>query len=191
MIRITGIAGSLRKHSFNQALLNAAIELAPDGVAIEQASIVGIPTFNQDFEKTNYPEAAAEIKQQIKHSDGVLLVTPEYNAGVPGVLKNVIDWLSRPPEEIESLFGAKPVALMGATPGSGGTRLSQTAWLATLRHLGMYPWFPAFTRQVYVAGAAKVFDDNDVLVDDKTREFVSQFLAGFKRFIESSAARSN
>jgi NAD(P)H-dependent FMN reductase len=111
-----------------------------------------------------------------------LLVTPEYNNSMPGVFKNVIDWLSRPDSDIERVFGNKPVALMGATPGMGGTRLAQSAWLPVLRALGTRAWAGD---QLYVARAGQVFDAEGQLVDEKVRKRLAEFMAGFVAFVNA------
>jgi multimeric flavodoxin WrbA len=122
MAKLIGISGSLRKCSFNAALLRAAAELAPAGTAVEIASIAGIPLYDGDLESAQgIPPPVATLKDQIAAADGLLLVTPEYNNSLPGVFKNAIDWLSRPASDIDRVFGNKPVALLGATPGMGGT----------------------------------------------------------------------
>jgi NAD(P)H-dependent FMN reductase len=181
MARIIGIAGSLRKGSFNAALLRAAAELAPSALTVEIASIAGIPLYDGDAEsERGVPAPVTELKDRIAAADGLLLVTPEYNQSIPGVFKNAIDWLSRPAKDIPRVFGSRPVAVMGATPGAGGTRLAQTAWLPILRTLGTRPWFG---KQLYVAGAGQVFDAEGRLVDEKIRKHVSEFMAGFAGFV--------
>jgi len=141
MARIIGIAGSLRKGSYNAALLRAAAERAPAGMEVEIASIAGIPLYDGDLEsEQGIPDRVTALKDKIAAADGLLLVTPEYNNSMPGVLKNAIDWLTRPAKDIPRVFGDKPVAIMGATPGGGGTRLAQTAWLPVLRTLGTRAW---------------------------------------------------
>src|SRR5262245_29129424 len=130
MSRIVAIAGSLRTGSYNAALLRAAVAAAPAGLQVETVSIRGIPLYDGDAEAASgIPEAVAKLKNLVASSDGLLLVTPEYNNGIPGVFKNAIDWLSRPNADIPRVFGGRPVALMGATPGRGGTILAQNAWL--------------------------------------------------------------
>src|SRR6266850_2529147 len=177
---IVGLSGSLRKASFNAALLRAAVELAPAGLVVEMASIVGIPLYNADVDREGTPAPVAALKNRIAGADGLLLVTPEYNNSIPGVFKNAIDWLSRPSKDIPRVFGDKPVALMGATPGGGGTRLAQVAWLPILRTLGTRAWTG---KQLYVAGAAQVFGPNGELVDEKLKTHLSEFMAGFVGFV--------
>jgi NAD(P)H-dependent FMN reductase len=127
MTRIIGISGSLREGSFNAALLRAAAEVAPEGCTLDIATIKGIPLYNADVEESEgIPPGVSELKDRIADSDGLLMVTPEYNNSIPGVFKNAIDWLSRPPDDIPKVFGNRPVGLIGATPGLFGTVLSQT-----------------------------------------------------------------
>ena len=186
MARIIGIAGSLRKDSFNAALLRAAGELAPAGVEVAIASIAGVPLYDGDVERERgIPDPVTELKNRIAGADGLLLATPEYNNSMPGVLKNAIDWLSRPPKDIPRVFGGKPVAIMGATPGMGGTRLAQSAWLPVLRTLGTRAWFG---KQLYVAGAAQAFDADGRLVDEKVGQLLSELMAGFAAFVRGGAA---
>lgn len=183
-MRIVGIAGSARKASFNAALLRAAVGHAPSDAQIEVASIAEVPLYNGDVEaERGVPEVVARLKDSIASADGVLLVTPEYNSSIPGVFKNAIDWLSRPPKDIGRVFGDKPVALMGATPGQGGTRSSQTAWLPVLRTLGTRLWTG---KQLYVAGAGQVFDAEGRLVDPKVTKLLADFMDGFAKFVAGS-----
>jgi NAD(P)H-dependent FMN reductase len=181
MAHVIGIAGSLRKASYNAALLRAAVELAPPDLTVEVASIAGIPPYDGDVEEAQgVPAAVTALKDRIAAADGLLLATPEYNHSVPGVLKNAIDWLTRPPKDVPRVFHDKPVALMGATPGLGGTRLAQAAWLPVLRTLGTRPWFG---KQLYVSGAAGVFDADGRLVDEKVRKHLTELLVGFAAFV--------
>lgn len=182
MATIIGISGALRRGSYNTALLRGALELAPAGLSIEVASIRDIPLYDGDLEaEYGIPEPVRALKDRIAAADGLLLATPEYNNSIPGVFKNAIDWLSRPPNDIPRVFGGKSVALMGATLGPGGTALAHVAWLPVLRTLGTQTWFGP---RVYVSNAAKVFDTEGRIVDDTVRASVAKFLSGFSEFIE-------
>src|SRR5918993_5199735 len=164
---IVGLCGSLRRGSFNNMLLRAAVEAAPPGTVINSESIGDIPLYDGDVEEEQgVPPAVQRLKDRIAEADGLLIVTPEYNNSIPGVLKNAIDWLSRPAADIPRVFRGRPVAIMGATPGPGGTALSQAAWLPVLRTLGTRPYFEG---RVMIPGAAKVFDQDGRVVDDTTR----------------------
>ena len=181
-ITILGIAGSLRHSSFNAALLRAAAAAAPAGCMVDIASIRDIPLYDGDVEDTTgIPAAVETLKDRIAAADGLLLVTPEYNNSIPGVFKNAIDWLSRPPQDIPRVFSGRPVSLMGATPGGMGTAHAQTAWLPVLRALGMQPWFGT---QLYVSGANKVFDASGTLLDEKLRERLQIYMSGFAAFVQ-------
>jgi NAD(P)H-dependent FMN reductase len=182
MTKIVGISGSLRKGSFNSALLRAAIELQPPNLTIEIGSIEGIPLYNgDDEERSGIPPAVAALKEQIVAADGLLLVTPEYNNSIPGVFKNAIDWLSRPPADAPRIFRQRPLAVIGASPGAFGTILSQSAWSPVLRTLGTRPWFGSI---LYVSSAGKAFDASGKLIDQATRDRLQKFLVGFAEFIE-------
>jgi chromate reductase, NAD(P)H dehydrogenase (quinone) len=178
---ITGVPGSLRSGSFNLMLLRAAAELAPPGTVIEIGSIRDIPLYDGDVEASQgIPASVDALKARIVATDGLLIATPEYNNSIPGVLKNAIDWLSRPPADIQRVFGSRPVAIMGASPGPFGTTLSQAAWLPVLRTLGMAPWFGS---RMLVSNAAKVFDQDGRLIDDVIRERLRKFVNGFAAFV--------
>lgn len=181
MVRILGVSGSLRKGSYNAGLLRAAVEVAPSGVTIEIGTIRGIPLYDADVEKVGMPEEVTRLKEQIVAADGLLLVTPEYNNSIPGVFKNAIDWLSRPFADADRVFGARPVAVIGASPNRFGTLLSQTAWLAVLRTLGTSPWWGG---RLYVAEAAKMFDAAGNLTDGATRERLTRLIADYAQFVE-------
>ena len=130
MVKLLGISGSLRKGSFNTALLRAAQRVAGPDIASEIATLDGVPLYNADDETaTGIPPAVQALKARVMAADGVLVATPEYNSGVPGVLKNGIDWLSRPHTDISRVFAGRPFAVFGATPSGYGTALSQNAWL--------------------------------------------------------------
>jgi NAD(P)H-dependent FMN reductase len=180
MPTVIGIAGALRRNSYNAALLRAAVELAPAGLAIEIASIRE-PLYDGDVEaEQGIPAPVRALKDRLAAADGLLLVTPEYNSSIPGVFKNAIDWLSRPANDIARVFGKRPVALMGATPGMGGTALAHAAWLPVLRTLGTQAWSGP---RVHVSNAAKVFDADGRLVDEAVRASIAKYLAGFVEFI--------
>ena len=176
-MEIVGLGGSLRRASFNAGLLRAASELMPGGATLTIHTIAGIPLYDADDEAASgIPAPVRAIKDAIAMADGLLIATPEYNASIPGVLKNAIDWLSRPAEDIARVFGGKPVALIGASPGGFGTVLAQEAWLPVLRKLGAAPWFG---KQLTVAGAGNLFDKDGNLTDPGTRDKLREFLAAF------------
>jgi NAD(P)H-dependent FMN reductase len=180
MNTLIGISGSLRQHSYNTALLRAAVELAPEGLRIEVATLTGIPLYDADVEAQGLPAAVSALKERIAASQGLLFVTPEYNQSIPGVFKNAIDWLSRPGADIPRVFGDKPLGIIGATPGPAGTRLSQTAWLPVCRSLGVHPWLG---KQLYVAGASQVFDAEGKLTDPKIQKLLGEYLQGLAKFV--------
>jgi chromate reductase len=182
MTTIVGISGSLRRASFNTSLLRAAAENAPGGVTIEIASIREFPLYDGDLEKeAGIPAAVSAVKDHIASADGLLIATPEYNGSIPGVVKNAIDWLSRPPADIPRVFGDRPVAIMGATPGRGGTILSQAAWLPVLRALNARPFFAS---RLGVSGAGNVFDGSGALVDESVKKQLDKFLHAFVDFVK-------
>jgi NAD(P)H-dependent FMN reductase len=183
MTTIVGIAGSLRASSYNAALLRAATKFLPAGTSLDIATIKGIPLYDGDIESSEgIPQEVTALKEQIAMSDGLLLVTPEYNNGIPGVFKNAIDWLSRPPADISRVFGNRPVAVIGASPGGFGTILAQNAWLPVLRTLGMRPWYGG---RLLVSRASSVFNDAGELMDEKTKAQLQQFIHGFVEFVNS------
>jgi chromate reductase, NAD(P)H dehydrogenase (quinone) len=184
MTRILGISGSLRRGSYNTALLRAAAGLVDGGVELEVASIHGIPLYDGDVETAEgIPPAVQALKARVLACDGLLLATPEYNNGIPGVFKNAIDWLSRPASEIAQVFGGRPVAVIGASPGGFGTILSQDAWWPVLRTLRTRPWFGG---RLMVSRAGSVFDAEGRLVDEKLRGQLQDFMAGFAQFVAGS-----
>lgn len=185
MAHIIGIAGSLRRGSFNASLLRAAQQALPAGSQLDIAPIKDIPLYDGDVEAQGIPAAVAALKASIISADGLLLVSPEYNNSMPGVLKNTIDWLSRPPSDSGKVFGNRPVALMGATPGGFGTVLSQAAWLPVLRTLGTRPWFGG---RINIAHADKVFDANGQLLDAALRQQLQTFMQGFCEFVDGKPA---
>ena len=182
-MRILGISGSLRKGSYNTALLRAAIGLMPEGAQLEAGSISGIPLYDGDLEAAQgIPPAVDSLKKKIVESQGLLLVTPEYNNSIPGVFKNAIDWLSRPSSDIAKVFGDRPVGVIGASPGGFGTILAQNAWLPVLRTLGTRPFFGG---RLQVSRAGNVFNPAGELADEAIRGQLAKYLAGFVSFIKN------
>ncbi len=185
MITFVGLSGSLRKGSFNSALLRAAAEVAPKGVQLVVKTIHGIPLYDADLEANDgVPTAVETLKEAIAAADGLLIATPEYNNSMPGVFKNTVDWLSRPPADIPRVFGGKPVAIMGASPGGFGTVLGQNAWLPVVRALGMEPWFGG---RLMVSRANGVFDEAGAMADHGIREQLQRFISGFEDFTRTFA----
>jgi chromate reductase, NAD(P)H dehydrogenase (quinone) len=184
MIKVLGISGSLRRSSHNSALLRAATQLMPPESTLEVASIRGIPLYDGDVEAQGIPATVTQLKEAIIAADGVLLVTPEYNNSLPGVFKNAIDWLSRPPADVKRVFAGRRFAIIGASPGAFGTALSQAAWLPVLRTLGTQPWFGA---RLMVSRAGGVFDEAGNLKDSVVEEQLKQFLAGYVNFLRKPA----
>ena len=181
-MKLIGISGSLRKASFNTALLHAAVELAPSGVTIQAETLHGIPLYNGDEEEaTGIPPRVEEMKEAIAASDGVILVTPEYNASMPGVFKNAMDWFSRPYTDIERIWGGTKVAIIGATPSGFGTIASQNAWLPVLRNIGAQPFTGG---RVHVSHAFNVFDQHGKLTDDGARENLAGYLKAFAAWVK-------
>jgi chromate reductase len=169
-LKILGFAGSLRAGSYNKALLRAAIDLLPEDVTLEIFDLIGIPAFNQDIEM-DMPTKVKEFKSKIRKADAILIATPEYNYSVPGVLKNAINWASRPYGD--NSFDGKPVALMSASPGMLGGVRAQYHLRQSFVYLNMYP---VNGPDVIVNFAQQKFDSNGNLVDDNTKTFLGQLL---------------
>ena len=169
-VRILGIAGSLRQASYNRGALRAATELVPEGATIETFELNGIPGFNQD-EEQNPPAKVAEFKRRIREAHAILFVTPEYNYSVPGVLKNAIDWASRPYGE--SAWDGKPAAIMGASIGGIATARAQYHLRQIMVFLNM---FPVNQPEVMIGNAAERFDDKGNLTDDATKDYIRKLL---------------
>ena len=175
-MQLVGISGSLRRRSYNAGLLRAARDAMPAGAELVIHSIHEFALYNADIEAEGIPAPVTALKDAIAAADGLLMVTPEYNNGVPGVFKNAIDWLSRPGSDIQRVFGGKPVAMIGASPGNFGTILSQNAWLPTLRTLGAELWTGG---RLMVSKAGEAFDEEGNLIDDAVRAKLTHFLEGF------------
>jgi chromate reductase len=178
-IRVAGIVGSLREGSLNKGLLRAATELAPAGMEIEIYTRLGdIPPYNDDVFMKGDPEPVADLKNFIGGADALLISTPEYNYGVPGVLKNAIDWASRPAGK--SALNRKPAALMGCSPGLGGTIRAQhslrQSFVFTETHVMSQP-------EIKIPSAAALFDASAKLTDENTRQYVKKFLEAFAKWI--------
>jgi chromate reductase len=177
MVHLVGVSGSLRQGSYNAAVLRAAATLLPVDSELQIESIAGIPLYNGDEEAQHgVPAVVSRLKDAIAAADGLLLVTPEYNNSIPGVTKNAIDWLSRPPADIPRVFRGKPVAIAGASPGGFGTVLSQNAWLPVFRTLGAELWSGG---RLLVSRAASVVGSDGEVADPATRENLRRFLDGF------------
>jgi chromate reductase len=184
---IIGLSGSLRRGSLNTRLLRAAVEFAPAGTSIEIASLRDIPLYDGDVEaEQGLPEAVRALKERIATADGVLLVSPEYNNSLPGVMKNAVDWLSRPASDIARVWRRRPVGLIGVTPGPGGTSLAQAAWLPVLRTLGTLPYFGG---RVQIASGSQAFDPQGSLTDAKLRTLLETYVHGFCEFVAGESAR--
>jgi chromate reductase len=179
VLRVVGIAGSLRRASYNRALLCAAQQLTPPLLVIEIELLDDLPMFNADLDGTDTPEAVVRLRRAVREADGLLLVTPEYNHGVPGVMKNAIDWLSQP--LAQSALDGKPTAIMGASTGMAGTARGQSQ----LRQSFVLTNTPAMLRpEVLVGRAQDKFDQTGRLIDEPTRRFLRGFLEQFAGWIE-------
>jgi chromate reductase len=175
---VVGFAGSLRRGSYNRALIRAATELAPPALHIVAYELDRVPMYNADVEAVAVPEGVAELRDAIRQPDGLLVATPEYNHGVPGVLKNAIDWLSRPPRE--SALNGKVAAIMGASPGVTGTARAQSQLRQAFVFTNTYA---LLQHEVFVGRAHEKFDTEGRLVDQATRESLAAFLERFASLI--------
>jgi chromate reductase len=169
-VNILGFAGSLRKDSYNKALLREAVKLVPTGAKIEFFDLEGIPPFNQDLEQS-MPDRVKEFKAKIRAADAILIVTPEYNYSIPGVLKNAIDWASRPYPD--NSFQGKPVAMMSASTGLLGGARAQYHLRQVFVFLDMHP---INKPEVFVTFAPSKFDEKGVLTDETAKELIRKLL---------------
>ncbi len=169
-MKVLGISGSLRKGSFNTAALRTAVELAPEGMEIEIADLSAIPLYDGDVETAGFPEAVVAFKSAIAEADALLIATPEYNYSISGVMRNAIDWASRPPDQP---FDNKPIAIMGASAGRLGTARAQYH----LRQVFVFLNGRILNRpEVMIGGAGQVFDGEGRLTDEVARELIGQQL---------------
>ena len=182
-VRILGIAGSLRKASFNRAALRAAQELVPRGATLEVFDIAGVPAYNED-QLADVPEKVRELKARVRAADAVLFVSPEYNYSVPGVLKNVIDWGSRPPAD--NCWAGKPAAVMGVSGGVIGTARMQYHLRQMFVFLDMHP---VNKPEVMIGQAAQKFDADLHLTDTRTREAIAALLEALVAWTRRLSAR--
>jgi chromate reductase len=183
LAQLVGISGSLRRGSFNTALLRAASTLVPEGTTLDTRTLHGVPLYDGDEESANgIPPVVQALKDAVSAADGLILVTPEYNNSIPGVFKNAIDWMSRPGADIKRVFGGRKVAVIGASPGGFGTILSQNAWLPVLKTLGTELWTGG---RLMVSRAGSVFDEHGAITDERTREQLRAFLERFTDYARS------
>jgi chromate reductase len=177
-LRIAGISGSLRKGSYNTATLRALSRVAPD-LDIDIITLHDIELFNEDVEARGWPPNVQRLRDRIEPADAIIFATPEYNYSIPGVLKNAIDWLSRP--EREGPIFNKPAAIIGATPSRIGTARAQ----AHLRQVAFYNGMPLLpTVEILIARAGDKFDDDGNLEDEKTEDFLTQLATKFTEWVE-------
>jgi chromate reductase len=182
-MKVVAMVGSLRKGSYNKLALRAARELKPVGMEIESADIGVLPLYDDDVREEGYPPAVQAFREQVRGADAILFVTPEYNYSVPGVLKNAIDWASRPPSPP---LDSKPAAIMGASPGRLGTARAQYH----LRQMGVFLNLQFVNRpEVMIAGAAKAFDTDGRLTDEGARKLITDLLANLEAWTERLQAK--
>lgn len=177
-LSVLAFAGSLRKGSYNKALLRNAQEVAPDSLEISIFDLEGIPLYNADLEAEGNPKRVTQLKDAIRSADGVLIATPEYNHGVPAVSKNAVDWASRPPKNAP--LNEKPVGIMGASPGQTGTARGQSQLRQAFEFTNS---FCMPQPEILVYRAHEKFDDKGNLTDEKTREYLGKYLEAFRDWI--------
>lgn len=183
-VKILGFVGSLRKESYNKALMRAAVELTPENAEIEVFDLKQIPPFNQDFER-DPPSSVKEFKAKIRLADALLIATPEYNYSVPGVLKNAIDAASRP--HADQVFDGKPVAIMSASIGRLGGARAQYHLRQTFVYLNMHP---VNQPEVMLSQAAQNMDANGNLTNEETRKLIRRLLEELVHWTKKLAEKS-
>jgi chromate reductase, NAD(P)H dehydrogenase (quinone) len=183
-MHVLGISGSLRRGSYNSALLRVAIESAPQNMQMETGRIDDLPLYNDDVRLAGYPPPVQRLREQIARADAVLIVTAEYNYSIPGGLKNAIDWASRPPDQP---FNEKPIALMGASISMLGSARAQYHLRQCFVYLNS---FVLNQPEVMVAKAHERFDEHGKLTDDKTRELVGKQLQALMEFVDRIKKKS-
>ena len=177
-LTIVGLAGSLRRGSFNRSLLRAAQELAPSGLGIAIFDLIKVPLYNGDVEADGDPKPVTDLKRAIADADGVLFVTPEYNHGVPAVMKNALDWASRPPGQAP--LGRKPVGIIGASPGITGSARGQSQLRQAFEFTDSY-CMPQ--PELLVFKAHEKFDSEGRLADQPTAQFLARYLTAFEEWV--------
>lgn len=177
-IKILGIAGSLRKQSYNRGLLQTALDVLPADCSLEIFDLVDIPVYNQD-EETNLPKSVVQLKAKVRASDTILIATPEYNYSIPGVLKNALDWGSRPYGD--NAWDNKPVAIMGASPAMQGTSRAQYHLRQVFVYLNMHP---VNKPELMIGSAQDRFDAQGHLTDSKAREKIAELLTALVAFVK-------
>jgi chromate reductase len=177
-IRVFAFCGSLRKGSFNRMALRAAEELAPEGMSFDSCDIGEFPLYNEDVRQLGFPAAVENAREKIRAADAVLFVTPEYNYSIPGVLKNAVDWASRPPDQP---FAGKPAAIMGASPSMLGSARAQYHLRQVCVYLNM---FPVNHPEVLIAAADKKFDAEGRLTDEPTRKLIARLMEALSDWTE-------
>lgn len=177
-IHVLAFAGSLRRDSYNRALLRAAIEVAPAGLTLELFDLAAIPLYNADLEAAGEPEGVGAFRRALSGADAALIATPEYNHGVPGVTKNAIDWASRPPGN--AALNGKPVGVLGASPGLTGTARGQSQLRQAFEFTNS---FAMLQPELLVFRAHEKFDADGRLTDQPTRRLLEQYLQAFAAWV--------
>jgi len=175
-IKVLGICGSLRKGSFNMAALRTAIELRPTGMTVEVADISQFPLYNEDVRQQGFPPPVQKLREQIAAADALLFACPEYNYSMSGVLKNAIDWASRPPDQP---FAGKPCAILGAAAGMAGSARAQGDLRRSMVFLDMHPLNKP---EVLIGQAQTKFDENGNLTDEAAKGFIRDMMAALDRW---------